>query len=311
MGGWPLRSLTEARRRLWRESWNVGVFRGNPGTLLQTGTLPDDVCWLFEGRGESNDADPMLWSDASGLFLFWERFDRDGRSGVIMAGRLEAHPRGWCLDDIRSVPLAAAGHHSYPFVFAYGADVFMIPESATLGRVDLFRARRLPHDWEFAGTLLPDFPGLDPTLIHHDGRFWLFTGRAGAAEHRELHLFHADSMAGPWRRSQAGPIVDSFGHARPAGPLFRHDGSLYRPAQDCRGTYGEAVTIMRVETLTTGQYRETLVARLTPAAWAGYRHGIHTLSCVDDLVAIDAKGFRALKRLGGPLHAAMRRRRRT
>ena len=52
--------------------------------------------------------------------------------------------------------------------------------------------------------------------------------------------------------------------ARPAGPIFAHEGRLYRPAQDCSRTYGGAVVIHRIEALTPEIFREVAVARLDP-----------------------------------------------
>ena len=40
---------------------------------------------------------------------------------------------------------------------------------------------------------------------------------------------------------------------RPAGPLFRSGGILYRPSQDCSFTYGHSVSINRVDALTEGE----------------------------------------------------------
>jgi hypothetical protein len=55
--------------------------------------------------------------------------------------------------------------------------VYVVPEQATEGRVDLYRLNADNNGLEHVTTLL-DEPLLDPSLIHHEGRWWLFGTKA-------------------------------------------------------------------------------------------------------------------------------------
>ena len=44
-------------------------------------------------------------------------------------------------------------HFSYPMVFEHDGDVFMVPESALNGTVELYRATRFPHEWTLEKVL--------------------------------------------------------------------------------------------------------------------------------------------------------------
>jgi hypothetical protein len=84
-------------------------------------------------------------------------------------------------------------------------------------------------------------------------------------------------------------VKHDLGSARPAGTPFWHQGALYRPAQDCRRTYGGAVVIHRVVRLTPEEFAEAPVARLDPnPAWP-WHDGVHTLSAAGDFTLLDAK----------------------
>lgn len=81
----------------------------------------------------------------------------------------------------------------------------------------------------------------------------------------ELHLFFADDpLSASWTPHPLNPIVSDVSNARPAGPIFAHDGALYRPAQDCSLRYGFAVNLNRIDLLTETSYAETRVETILP-----------------------------------------------
>jgi hypothetical protein len=79
----------------------------------------------------------------------------------------------------------------------------------------------------------------------------------------------AGSPLGPWRAHPANPVQTDIRHTRPGGRLFRNEGKLLRPAQDCSLRYGGALWLMEVATLTAEAYRETPLRRLDPLPLPG------------------------------------------
>jgi hypothetical protein len=63
-----------------------------------------------------------------------------------------------------------------------------------------------------------------------------------------------------------------------------------RPAQDCTKTYGGAVVVNRIVTLSETQYEEVPVRRIEPIA--PYRQGLHTLCPAGPYTLIDGKRWR-------------------
>jgi len=74
----------------------------------------------------------------------------------------------------RSV-LAEPFHLSYPHVFEWNSDFYMIPESYQAGAVRLYRAEEFPFRWGFVANLLEGPVFLDSSVFRHDGRWWMLT----------------------------------------------------------------------------------------------------------------------------------------
>ena len=142
--------------------------------------------------------------------------------------------------------------------------------------------------------LLDGLTALDATLYIEDGIFWLFANVVeGQEDSGQLWLFSSPSLDGVWRPHPRNPVVTDPGTARPAGRLFRREGLLIRPGQDCSRGYGEAVVLNRVDALTS-EYRETAVERIEPN-WLRGIQGTHTYTFDSRYECLD--GYRHVSRL--------------
>ncbi len=278
--GLALRQFVGALHRLAEcaldERWRLGVLETSIGALLAG--EPPRVRWLPE-RTEGWLADPV---GVRGPVVLAEAFDPATGRGHLVRTELGA--------GAPVVPVLEAPHHlSWPFLAEEDGQIFLLPEASATGRIQLFRAAPFPDRFEPDAVLVDGFAGVDPTVVRHAGHWYLFaTDRADQDETR-LHLFVAEALRGPWRRHPMSPVVDDLRAARPAGSLFTHGGSLFRPAQDCSRTYGGAVVINRILALTPELFRELPVARLDPDPAGPCPDGLHTLSVTDRGIVIDGK----------------------
>jgi hypothetical protein len=133
-------------------------------------------------------------------------------------------------------------------------------------------------------VLLEDVPARDPTVFSHEGRWWLICTLRGD---RDLHIWHADELEGPWRPHDGNPVKSDIASSRPAGQPFMLDGELCRPAQDCSRTYGGRVVIQRIDALDERHYEETTIATLEPDPTGPFPGGLHTVSALGDSTLID------------------------
>jgi hypothetical protein len=216
-------------------------------------------------------------------------FGSTGATGATGATR----PSGPARPLGAPVPVLEPDYHvSYPFVFEWQGQTYMLVESAAVRRIQVFRCEEFPHRWVFDRNLIEGIEAVDATLFEHQGRWWLFANvkeQAGASDCDELFLFHADNpLSGSWTAHRKNPIVSDARRARPAGSLFLHQGAIYRPSQDCSDGYGYGLVLNRVDLLTETDYREEEVLRLGPD-WHAKARGLHTLAHQERLTVIDAK----------------------
>lgn len=287
------RGLREAVRRLVeRPGWFVAIRVGRPDSTKAGSTDMSGFRPLVPPSGRFY-ADPFIVRSGDDIQLFVEDAPIGGGPGRIAAVELDSIGRP---QSAPCVILERPTHLSYPFVFQDGGDWYFLPETAGTQTVELFRARRFPCDWEPCGVLLRDIRAWDPTLLRHDGLYWLFATVAavGASPSDELCLYWSESLTGPWHAHPRNPIVSDARHARPAGRILVKDGSLVRPAQDCTGGYGRRIVLNRIEVLSEDEYCETPIGTIEPGWLAGVLR-THTYAVDDDIEALD--GLRYERRL--------------
>jgi hypothetical protein len=182
-------------------------------------------------------------------------------------------------------------HLSYPFVFQWRGEWYLVPESAAKRTVELYRCARFPDLWEFQHNLLDDVEAYDSTLVEHRGRWWLFANiraHPAASGWDELHVYHSDSpISRAWKAHRENPVVSDVTCARPAGRLFVENGRLLRPSQDSSRRYGRALLLSEVVELSEHRYAERTVELIEPT-WSRSVRGIHSYSHAGRVTIVDA-----------------------
>jgi hypothetical protein len=167
--------------------------------------------------------------------------------------------------------------------------MFMIPESVANGTVTLYRARRFPDEWVEEKVLFRGHAA-DTVLFREGGRFYFFTTlyeRVPAG--MKTMLFLADSLTGEWRLHPASPVSSDVRVSRQAGAMFRHEGRLFRPTQNCGPYYGYGLNIQEVITLSEDRYEERSWRSFDPSRLFIPATGVHTYNRCGQLEVIDAR----------------------
>jgi hypothetical protein len=264
--------------------WKVALRRG--ATAL--GSAPETTSlagfrWLDAPPGHYW-ADPFLIEHRGSTFLLFEDYDYERRHGSIRGAEVlhdgTLGPTFTCLD--RGYRL------SFPHVFDHDGETFMIPESLSDGTVTLYRARRFPDEWVQEKVL---FRGnaTDTSSWREGGRFYFFTTLHDRDDRgMKTFLFVADSLTDPWRLHPANPVSSDARHARSAGAVFRRQGRLFRPSQDCGPAYGHGLNLEEITTLSEDRYEERTWCTVDPRALPFSAIGVHTYNRCGDLETIDA-----------------------
>ena len=138
----------------------------------------------------------------------------------------------------------------------------MVPESNDDQSVRLYKAVDFPTRWELVKKLLVGGEFVDPSLLHHDGMWWMFVG-AGAPPFRAdtMRLYLSEHVTGPWIEHPQSPVVAGDPvTGRPGGRVVNWNGRLLRFSQDCHPRYGLRVRAFEIMELTADRYQERLAA---------------------------------------------------
>ncbi len=272
------------RRELkYHEDWNVGILYEPISTLVDTDP-GQNVRWLPPPSANNFRADPFGYIDKDGqLNVLYEKYDHGIQQGEIARIRPK---KDNVLKRSRTM-LQLSTHLSYPYVVQQGDAVYVVPEQAAAGRVDLYRITGDNDALEQVTTLLNE-PLFDPTLFEHEGRWWLL-GTKAPLTNVSLHAYHSDSLQGPFVAHTQNPIKMDIRSARPGGTPFYKDGVLWRPGQDSSITYGGRIALNRVIELTPSTFLESTEKFIGPIAGSEWNKGLHTLCGMGDITLIDGK----------------------
>lgn len=275
-------SLTRARAvvhyRFMREHWSIAFrFGDDPFREL---VPPRNRFW----------ADPFVVADGDRAWVFVEELVYPEKRGFISV--LEIHRDGTCT---RPQPVLERPHHlSYPCVFRWNGEWFMVPESSASRTVELYRATSFPWQWQFDTGLMNGIRAVDATLFEAHGGWWMYlaTPRTeGGKDFDRLLLYHAASPRGPWLPHPLNPLFCDVTGGRPAGRPFVRDGRLLRAAQIGVPRYGYAMQLREIVTLTPDEWEERAVAVIAPD-WARGLDGTHTLNVDGEVTVIDGLRMR-------------------
>jgi len=300
--------------------WSVGIYTGDsplrlapaPGAAnpALTAAHVTDVPARFV-------ADPFM-VHVDGLWhLFFEVMNGANNLGEIGL----AVSRDALTWQYRQIVLREPFHLSYPHVFEWNSDFYMLAETLGANAVRLYRAANFPTQWTTVKDILPGAQA-DPSIFFFDRQWWLFTCPT-PHQHDSLRLYSAADPLSTWSEHPASPIITgNKSIARPGGRVLtlsprnapglgahgqvvdeqvvddQIEGHPVRFTQDCVPIYGKQVRAFSITELTATAYKEHELPEspvLTPAggdAWnaSGMHHiDAHQLgpdkwiACVDGL----------------------------
>lgn len=277
------------------DQWLIAVARRcNQSSEDARSLIPDPLSFAWiEPPIDGFIADPFLQRIGPNTLLFYEEARAPDWRGLLKAVPLDSagHPCG------PNVTILERPHHlSFPNTFFAHGDaewLYLLPEQAERGATALYRspARAKPSELAFSEyhVLLDNFAGIDPVL-HWEHPYWyLFVSDGEYWNHdNNLLIFYSEKLAGQFVPHAGNPVKLGLRGSRMAGRLFRHNGRLIRPAQDCTVRYGGRVILYAIDCLSQDCYRETEISMFEPEDLESDYVGVHTISLDTSLIAIDA-----------------------
>jgi len=285
---YPLRGIRDKffeKFTALQDTWSIAIYTGeSPLRLSPAGSIKNPVLTARHVRDVKAVfvADPFMIRECDQWYMFFEVYNGDSRKGEI---GLATSNDGFKWD-YNQIVLREPFHLSYPYVFKWHDEYFMVPESVQDSSIRLYRATRFPFEWSLAKIMLRgEFH--DSSILYKDDRFWLFT--CTDASCKVLNLYTSGDLTGQWVEHPKSPIVSGNVHiARPGGRILALDDYIVRFAQDCYPIYGSSVRAFKITELNNDDYSESEYEDNPVIGASGSSWNAHMMHNVD-AIRLDAK----------------------
>jgi hypothetical protein len=237
-------------------------------------------------------ADPFVLGSTPPYYMFFEAIKKSDQRGLIGLAESENGYK-W---KYKQVVIDEMFHLSYPYVFTWDNNYYLVPESSEDLSVRIYKAVEFPNRWQYVGNLLNGYHFTDPSLFRYHDTWWMFVSMR---ESDALNLYYSDDLMGPWIQHPQCPVIrNNRHHSRCAGRILMIEEKLFRFAQDDQPIYGSQVFAFEIIEINRTRYLERAVTSqpLLTASKTGWNsdrmHHIDACQLQDKtwLVAVD--GFR-------------------
>ncbi len=178
-------------------------------------------------------ADPALFTQKGETWLFMEAFEKTSGLGRIACIRLGEEAK-----EEPRVVLKEPFHLSFPQVFSWDGEIYMLPETGDDHSIRLYRAIRFPDRWETVARFPTDVSFVDTVILRQERDALTLLSSEMGSERPYYYRYHRfrllrDEDSG-FQLTEDGNFLTTqkFSHAaRNAGALYREGKRLILPTQ--------------------------------------------------------------------------------
>lgn len=274
---------------LYFTEWNIGIgYRHTGQTLSEISQICDDnkVIWL--SKKFDFQADPFLVEKDEKLFIFYEAFNHGWKNGHIRCRVLNQDFEeidDFSINDINILNC----HLSFPAIFEWNCDYYLIPESCRNKNLVIFKATNFPNNWKKIGGI--ENISLVDSIVKKNNNFFIMV--SSDSNNLERKIFVSENLDGDWQAAEAKIEIDN-NHTRLGGSFFKIEDNDYLPCQNTDlKDYGKSIwikkmTIPKKPKDSKELWQEKTVIQIKSHS-KRYPDGLHTLNFSDNYIVIDAK----------------------
>lgn len=237
--------------------WSIGIYSGNsPLNIKAPANIKNPVLTAKDITDIKAQfvADPFIVKTDSIFYVFFEAYNLKTEQGDIGC----AESKDGYHWKYKQIVLDEPFHLSYPYVFKWNNEYYLIPESHQDLSVRLYKGTGFPFKWKYTGDLLKGYHFVDPQIVYYNNLWWLFVT---TTEDDDLNLYYSKNLTGPWTQHPMSPIIKRNKHiARGGGRILEYNGKLYRYTQDCFPTYGIQVFAFEITEITETNFKEKAIS---------------------------------------------------
>lgn len=264
------------------DGWNVAFRRLPAATILNERNTPFS---LIPNTWRSWAADPFVFDHNGTTYIFAEIFDYWTRRGAIgYTCYVNGKWKRW------KTVIREPFHMSYPNVFFYDGQIYMVPETSEAKELRLYRAVSFPNIWQLEKVLAADVEWVDTTFFECENCCYAITTDISNLNDQKDILLQFDNQ---WNLMSRNVVSEKeTGLSRSAGNFLRTEQGMVRVTQDCRGHYGRALVFSRFlpDSLIDkgmGDLLLQLKPEDIPVQRAGKWTGVHTYNSAESIEVVD------------------------
>ena len=233
-------------------------------------------------------ADPFIYTFKKSSFIYFEEFNEKDNIGSISCIELLKDNSYKYLGQV----IKEKFHLSYPFLFDFNGEIYMVPESSQDNSIRLYKCESFPLKWTYQYNLIDNINAADTNIFFHDNKYWITTNvdpTNKGDQNSILNCYYSDSpISKEWIEHNNNPIQFRNG-ARNAG--YVNNKNIRISQKFSFNEYGKSLQISEIEELNINSYKEKKLHEIYPKFFKN-ASGIHHLSSNDEYTVFDVKSYK-------------------
>lgn len=211
---------------------------------------------FIENEKGTFNADPFVVEKDNKNYCFVECFNYAEKKAKINV--YELSEKGYVF---LGTALEESFHLSFPFIFEFNNEFYMVPESSKNRDIRLYKCQNFPLKWELQEILIDDIDAADTMIFQKNNKWWMMTNEDPLKlnnHNYQMNIYYSDNLLnGEWISHKNNPIIMDANSARNAGLLLDED-NVFRVSQafGFYKKYGENFSINKIELIDVNSYSE-------------------------------------------------------
>mgnify|MGYP006092504589 CR=1 FL=1 len=230
-------------------------------------------------------ADPFVVKRKNFHYIFFEDYSLKNKRGLISCIEINKKNK---LKYSKGI-VKEKFHLSFPFIFYYNKNYFMIPESSKNNSVRLYKCTKFPDKWKFVKKIIKNVDLVDPIIFKWKNNWILVASKAkNEFLYNKLCIYIAKNpLSTNWKPLNSNPVIESNILGRNAGLIKESNNRIFRISQAyLPGNYGAFISINKILSILKNKYQERNIKKISPVHEKNIK-GIHTLNYAKNFTVFD------------------------
>jgi hypothetical protein len=208
-------------------------------------------------------ADPFIITKDEKTICYVEDYHYSLKKGCITAIEIKDAKNYRILGPVIEEPF----HMSFPFLFTYQNELYMVPEVKESHSIRLYKCVDFPLKWAYQKDILSGVNAVDPMIFESHGKWWLLCnmnwGESTGFDSTLLAFYSDNPLSDDWTAHKLNPLIFDCNIARNGGILNIEGNSPFRVRQKQGfNSYGKGLSIAKIIDLTPTTFWEEKVVEI-------------------------------------------------